>query len=464
MKKTYGLMVFLLFFSFIFSSCGTGGTHAPSGAPAGSLDTASFNAPSGYSAADLDTKPDPTYIHYAWANAVTVQSNGKIVAVGNIYNDGQPQFAVVRYNTDGLLDSSFGTDGVTIVSILFFCEANAVAMQTISGTEYIIVAGYADDFTSHNLFAVARLKTSDGALDTTFGGGNGYVTAAIPAGDGTDDQGYGVAIDGNGKIVVAGYTHLAASGLIAAHTTYAVARFTSNGSGLDNTFGPSLDGTYTWDNGVTSQAQAVAIQNNGKIIVGGWAFASSYTMGVLRLETDGSAIDPTFGAGGNMATAQINASETRAYALALQSDGKIVAAGYTDNGGPYSFALARFTTGGVLDITFNPTGITPGTVQTSPGTYDSAFAVVVQPGDQKIIAGGYYTYNSSDRGFALVRYTTTGSLDTTFGTDGIVTTALGSSTNSGINGLALQSDGKIVAAGFTYVGSNEEFAAARYWP
>ena len=203
MKKTYGLMVFLLFFSFIFSSCGTGGTQALSGTPAGSLDTAGFNAPNGYAAADLDTTLGG---HFSWANAVTVQSNGKIVVVGTIYNSGQPQFAIVRYNTDGSLDSSFGTSGVQIVSILFYCEANAVAMQTISGTEYIIVAGYVDDFTSHNLFAVARLKTSDGSLDTTFGGGSGYVTAAISAGNGTDDEGYGVAIDSNGKIVVAGYS------------------------------------------------------------------------------------------------------------------------------------------------------------------------------------------------------------------------------------------------------------------
>ena len=226
---------------------------------------------------------------------------------------------------------------------------------------------------------------------------------------------------------------------------------------------PSADGTYYWDNGETSEANAVAIQSNGMIVVGGWMFSGQTAMGVLRLYADGSAIDTAFN-GGNLAHAQINSAETKAYALALQSDGKIVAAGYTDNGGPYSFALARFATDGSLDATFNPTGTPAGTVMTSPGTYDSAFAVVVQPGDQKIIAGGYYTYNGSDRGFALIRYTTTGSLDTTFGTGGIVTTALGSSTDSGISGLALQGDGKIVAVGFTYVGSNEEFAAARYWP
>jgi uncharacterized delta-60 repeat protein len=127
-------------------------------------------------------------------------------------------------------------------------------------------------------------------------------------------------------------------------------------------------------------------------------------------------------------------------AVAIQSDGKIVAAGSSFNGANNDVALVRYHTDGSLDTTFNTTG----TVTTAIGSsYDEANAVAIQS-DGKIVAAGFSS-NGVDDDFALVRYHTDGSLDTTFNTTGTVTTPIGSSYDEAI-AVVIQSDGKIVAA------------------
>ena len=140
----------------------------------------------------------------------------------------------------------------------------------------------------------------------------------------------------------------------------------------------------------------------------------------------------------------------------LQSDGKIVAAGYSHNGSNFDFAIVRYNTNGSLDTTFDADG--KQTTSIGSGT-DGANSAVLQS-DGKIVAAGY-SHNGTNTDFAVVRYNTDGSLDTTFDTDGKQTTAIGSGAEVA-NSVVLQGDGKIVAAGYSHNGTNEDFAVVRY--
>ena len=128
-------------------------------------------------------------------------------------------------------------------------------------------------------------------------------------------------------------------------------------------------------------------------------------------------------------------------------------------GSKYNFALVRYNANGTLDTTFGTGGI----VTTPIGSdWDYAYALGIQPSDGKIVAAGS-SNSGSNYDFALVRYNTDGSLDTGFGTGGIVTTPIGSSDDYAL-ALGIQSDGRIVAAGYSYNGSNYDFALVRYLP
>ncbi len=171
-------------------------------------------------------------------------------------------------------------------------------------------------------------------------------------------------------------------------------------------------------------------------------------------------LDATFHSTGKVITPIGTTSNDGAYAVAIQSDGKIVAAGYSNSTTSSDFALARYTSTGLLDTGFGTAGkvITP-----NGAASDGAYAVAIQS-DGKIVAVGV-SYNGVDNDFALARYTSTGSLDTTFNTTGKLTTAIGSVGNDVANAVAIQSDGKIVAAGNSNSGgSGYDFALVRYWP
>jgi uncharacterized delta-60 repeat protein len=166
-------------------------------------------------------------------------------------------------------------------------------------------------------------------------------------------------------------------------------------------------------------------------------------------------LDTSFDTDGKVTT-DFGASSDSASSIALQSDGKIVVAGYSYNGSNYDFAVVRYNTNGSLDTSFD----TDGKVTTDFGAQSDYAKSVALQSDGKIVVAGY-SYNGSNYDFAVVRYNTNGSLDTSFDTDGKVTTDFGASSDYA-ESVALQSDGKIVVAGTSYNGSNYDFAVVRY--
>jgi uncharacterized delta-60 repeat protein len=224
----------------------------------------------------------------------------------------------------------------------------------------------------------------------------------------------------------------------------------------------SLDGTFNTTGYVVTPitsgddwGRSVVIQPNGKIVVGGRSYDTQWKFSMARYLING-ALDPSFGTGGKVVTAM--GMEGGAYSIARQSNGKLVMAGYYNNGSNYDFALARFDTTGALDLTFNSTG----KVSTAIGSAsDVAHAVAIQT-DQKIVVVGY-SNNGTNYDIALTRYNTNGALDATFGSGGKVVTPVGSYDDD-VYGLVIQPNGKIVVAGYSFNGTTNQGVLARYLP
>lgn len=342
----------------------------------------------------------------------------------------------------GSLDRSFNITGKVTTAI--GASDDKVSAVAIQSDDKIVVAGFTFNGADDD-FAVVRYNT-DGSLDTTFNI-TGKVTTAIGTGD---DQAMAVAIQSDDKIVVAGHTFNGAD------YDFAVVRYNTNGS-LDTTF--NTTGKVTTAIGASDdKVSAVAIQSDGKIVAAGWIFngGADFDFAVVRYNPDGS-LDTTFDTDGKVTTA-IGTGDDQAAAVAIQSDGKIVVAGHAFNGANYDFAVVRYNPDGSLDTTFNTNGKVSTAIEASN---EAAYAVAIQS-NGKIVAAGFSS-NGPDDDFAVVRYNTNGGLDTTFNGTGKVTTAIGTS-DEDANAAAIQSDGKIVAAGYTLNGSDSDFAVVRYWP
>ena len=383
------------------------------------------------------------------ANAVAIQADGKIVAAGGSYNGANSgthdDFELARYNTDGSLDISFGTGGKVVAPIGNRAGASAVAIQS---NGKIVAAGFADIGNITN-FVLARYNTN-GSLDTTFGTG-GIIQTLISEGS----YASAVAIQSDGKIVAAGSAYFAEN-TYSSVSAFSLVRYNTNGS-LDASFGAGGIVTTRFSNisEASDVARAVAIQADGKIVAAGLSDFNDYgtSFSLARYNTNGS-LDASFGLGGKVTTYAGSTGDSFSD-VAIQSDGKIVAVGHAAFiGNITKFILARYNTNGSLDTTFG----TGGKVLTLVDESSSAYAVAIQS-DGKIVAAGYSRIGSIGK-FALARYNTNGSLDTTFGTNGIVVTSIGNSAGAGA--VAIQPDGRIVAAGFCYYGITQDFALVRY--
>ncbi|MDB5910520.1 MAG: uncharacterized protein JWP34_4634, partial [Massilia sp.] len=376
------------------------------------------------------------------AAALAIQSDGKILQAGYVYNMGttQTDFALLRSNANGSLDSTFGTGGRVITDFNFnYDNINAIAVQSDGK---IVVAGT----TNWNLlgigytnFAVARYNTN-GTLDTTFGSGGKVVTDF-----GTNQSSASaVAVQSDGKIVVVGTTYTSSF----ASNDFAVARLNSDGS-LDSSFGSG--GKVVTDVGSYETGSAVAIQSDGKTIVGGSSGSSPYKQFALARYTSTGSLDTSFNGGGTVVTTPNPSGQSSISGLAVQSDGKIIAAGKLDNN---SAAILRYTAAGALDTTFNSTGKI-----FNASLYAGASGVAVQA-DAKVLVSGGGTWDGTNNYYTLARYNTDGSADTGFGSSGIVQSQVtGASGQASETAMAIESDGKVVVGG---TGGSGNFLLGRF--
>ena len=388
--------------------------------------------------------------------AVAVQPDGKIVVAGRAdgISGSGTDFAIVRYNSGGSLDTSFGTGGKVTTAIGPGTSQDIAYAVAIQADGKIVAAGQAEVSGAGTDFGIVRYN-ADGSLDTSFGTGGKVTTAFGTATSG--DIANAVAIQPDGKIIAAGFADdVAGSG-----ADFALARYNADGS-LDASFGVGGKTTTPVNAGTLGDfAQAVVIQPNGMIVAAGWtedASGLSVDFALVRYNSNGS-LDLTFDGDGKVITS-IGSSTTLAFAasVAIQADGKIVAAGLADDESlGADFALVRYNTDGSPDASFDSDGIV--TTAIVPGAHgDFAQSIVIQP-DGKIVAAGFTDDVSGGPGtdLAIVRYNTNGSLDSSFNTDGISTIDLGGT--EFIRAAAIYSGNRIAVAG----GGGSTFLTARIW-
>lgn len=321
------------------------------------------------------------------AHGVAVQSDGKIVVVGDVRNVSfisDFDWAIARYNTDGTLDATFGSGGK--VTEDFYGSRDVANDVKIQSDGRIVVAGYARNGTQSDNFAVARFTTT-GVLDGTFGSGGMTDINVVPTAFSSQDQANSLSIQSDGKIVLTGFSSVRAGALSATITDYSVARFLANGT-LDTTYdpippvaSPSTPGTRRIDFGGTDISEAVGIQVDGQDVLAGSITPTAGhndndSFGLARLVNnslllipDGS-LDATFGTGGQVQTRISDyVPGTIGYAfltdMALQADGKIVTTGYVfAPDGHEKFVIARYESGIATQTIAGPADINEGQTYT----------------------------------------------------------------------------------------------------
>jgi uncharacterized delta-60 repeat protein len=301
----------------------------------------------------------------AWS--VAIQPDGKIVAAGSMGDAFDEDFALVRYNPDGSLDTSFGGGGMVTTSFggFEFERAFGVAIQPDGR---IVAAGF-----SGSDFALARYKR-DGSLDNSFDS-DGKVTTVF----GHASVAFGVAIQPDGRIVAAGGQSLPFN------ANFALARYKRDGS-LDNSF--DSDGKVITDFGSEDSARSVAIQPDGKIVAAGHA---EEHFALARYSRDGT-LDTSFDSDGK-ATTDFGTVGS-AYGVAIQPDGRIVVAGSISG----NFAVARYNRDGSLDTSFD----SDGKAIVDFGSYEEAWSVALQR-NGRIVVAGFTSLGEDNNDFALAR-------------------------------------------------------------
>jgi uncharacterized delta-60 repeat protein len=331
------------------------------------------------------------------ASAVAIQPDGKIVVAGGTY----PTFpflgfyALARYNSNGTLDTSFGTGGLVITT--FNSQgafASALVLQPdgkilAAGTKYI---NFTSDQSSDTDFGIARYNT-DGTLDTSFGVG-GEVATDFNKGN---DDALAVILQGDGKIVAAGDATS-----LTTFIDFAVTRYLPDGS-LDTTFGAA--GKIETDLGAKNldQARSVVLQADGKIVAAGTTVSKNgltQQFAIVRYNSNGIQ-DTSFGRRG-LTTVNFGSFDQIARSILLQPDGKLVAIGFADTESSDSdFLVARVNNNGTLDSTFG----TGGQVRTSFGDLNGGANAGLLQADGKIVAVGFNaTPTRKGVDFALARY------------------------------------------------------------
>ncbi|MCF0069175.1 hypothetical protein LZD49_01745 [Dyadobacter sp. CY261] len=386
-------------------------------------------------------------------NSVLVQPDGKIVVVGYCRPvDYEGYFALARYNQNGTIDKDFGLDG--IVTTIINGDEDIALSGTLQADGKIIAAGYSWTGMDYD-FAMVRYN-ADGTRDMSFGS-NGIVTTDF---EGNNDKANQVVIAPDGSIFLVGF---AGNGNYL-QMDMASARYDTNGSPM-LTFGTNGKSIVAVSEDLRDAARGAVLQDDGKLIIVGSAAIGGVldeyvneVIVVLRLNTNGS-LDSSFGDLGivkrSIGKIDIGTSIT------LQENGQIVVLAESisvEYNGYSDFAVLRLDHNGNLDNSF---GINGASIFSFDNTNDTGYALCLQP-DQKILAAGYTAVNNgSTVDFALARFNPNGTLDNTFGNGGKVTVDFQGGLDFGAS-IALQKDGKIVMAGAARVGNDFDFGLVRF--
>lgn len=380
--------------------------------------------------------------------SILLSPTGAIVFTGTKPLDGSADAEVVlaRYDSNGAAEATFANNGLLALNTTpGYDLGGGLDIQANGNIVYGAIGIYAPDIgmAPSRGFMVLR-STASGLLDSSWGG-DGITEAPTGSGDNTA---LSMTQQKDGKILVAGPCYNGSN------SNFSVARFSSDGV-PDASFGNMGSATTNVTDGdLLMQWGLLEVQSDGRIILGGEKVVGSvYLVALSRFTKDGE-LDKTFGTDGMVVTTHSDGDDG-AYTGAVQNDDKIVVAGYSLNGSEYNGLVARYLPNGTIDSTFG----TDGNVRLSYGTYNDFSTMAIQP-DGKIVAAGR-TYKDSSNHILLVRLNPDGTMDQGFGTNGATLTNL-SAGDDGAYSMALQKDGKIVLGGFVHPGTRYNAAVLRY--
>lgn len=378
-------------------------------------------------------------------NSVVIQPDENLIVAGYSKNGTNFEIALVRYKNNGDLDPDFGIGGIVTTDIGTGSDiARSLALQA---DEKIVVIGYSYYTGSDSDIALIRYN-SDGSLDNNFGI-NGKVMTDF---NGYNDYGNSLAIGDDEKIIVTGNSISPNQS-----SDFIIVRYLPDGS-LDSIFG--INGKVVIDFGDFDYAYKVILQPDGKIVIVGQADnPSDHDFFICRLDEIGN-LDNSFGQGG-IVTTDFGDFDDKAVSAILQPDNKIiVVGGVPDNLFTSPFMIARYNVNGSLDNTFGIGGKVTTDFDNETQRSDMAWSVALQS-DGKIVVAG-----DSGGKFALARYNVDGSLDNSYCSGGKVITAVGDIIHAGAKSVLIQSDNKIVSAGYAGFSGQGlgKFALVRYLP
>lgn len=346
--------------------------------------------------------------------------------------------------TPGSLDATFGTNGTALVDVLPDFEESAAYLTVLANGKTLVV-GDCDRPNTGRDFALYRLN-ANGSPDISFGAG-GVVTESHNLNEERNDVCVDGVLQSDGKIVLAGVTTVGTP----ASPRLLLMRFNSNGT-LDATFGQSGKIVLGVSNSSLMTWRAVALQSDGKIVAVG-RNGAGFTL--ARFTANGQP-DATFGGVGFSIFNTSNFTTSEGYDVAVQPDGKIVAVGSDDTATPVSsLNVIRLNTDGTPDATFGNGGVTR--IQLVKSSVATKVALLA---NGQILAGGFTTNNAGQQVATLLRFNSDGSLDDTFGDNGLATLHWSSGSDF-VSGLYVQPDGRIVLSGHTLT-NQFQYAASRF--
>ncbi len=377
------------------------------------------------------------------ASGIAIQRDRKIVVVGQTSSAGRSAFFVARYLLNGALDPSFGTNGITVTNI---GDGDARALDVAVQEDGRIVVAGVSTVSGNEVITVARYNDKTGDLDQTF---NDDGIVQTPVGGGWSAA-HSVAIHPSGAIIAAGYVQLGPDYVMA------LVQYDRFGE-LDPTFGSNGVVTTQFSIG-NDVVNAIRIQDADRIIVAGSSRRTGSNSDVaIAMYKQSGVPNGAFAEEGKRRHPVVGSFNEYGNDIALQRDGKIVMVGST-NSLFHDVFLVRYLPDGSFDREFGSEGI----VTTDVGT-DVDFAemsgVAIQSDDKIVVAGLRNSGTKLD--IALIRYTSTGGIDQTFGDAGFVTTDF-SGEDDAARAVAIQHDGKILVAGQSHNGTQNRIAIARY--
>jgi uncharacterized delta-60 repeat protein len=420
-------------------------------ANAGALDTSFSSDGKRIQSFNNGTDPDQAF-------GVAVDSQNRVVVVGSSDQTGASgiDFAIARYTTSGSLDASFSSDGKRVQSFGNGGGEDEARGVAIDSQNRIVVVGSSDQ--PNRDFAIARY-TSSGALDTSFSGDGKRLQNF-----GTStDSGFGVAIDSQDRVVVAGTSYQGTGTTI----DFAIARFDTGGA-LDTSFSGDGKRVQSFSNGdFPDEAYGVAVDSQDRVIAGGYSSqtgGNGWDFAIARYTSSG-ALDTSFsGDGKRLQNFVSGALDDIARGVAVDSQNRVVVAGDSDQAGPTGneFALARYTTSGSLDTSFAGDGKQISDFDNDVSG-DFAHGVAIDSKGRIVVVG--LTNQAGNNDFAIARYTTGGELDSSFSSDGRRLQSFDNGSESDFaHAVAVDSQDRVIVAGYTLQdgGADQDFAIARF--